>query len=231
LEGGVPAHLYATNFWELSFPDVGWRGPVPRSSLTLVGGAVRKAAARGIYPKRESPDTKERQSMSEGSGVAQTREQSGRTLFDRFADWCADFVSGAPFFALCVLLVVLWAPAYFLVGNLDAYQLVINTPTTLITFLLVAPLQNTQKRTEEALQHKLDALADGLADLMDHFAERDPERQAAKEDLAGDIEDLRAAVGLEVRCEVKTTNRLRLDSQNAVRPKFREFIFSTHSGE
>jgi uncharacterized membrane protein len=135
--------------------------------------------------------------MSEGSGVAQTREQSGRTLFDRFAGRCADFVSGAPFFAFCVLLVVAWAPAYFLVGNLDAYQLVINTPTTLITFLLVALLQNTQRRTEEALQHKLDAVADGLADLMDHFAEGDPERQAAKEDLSGDIEDLRAAVGLE----------------------------------
>jgi hypothetical protein len=66
-----------------------------------------------------------------------------------------------------------------------------------ITFLLVALLQNTQKRTEEALQHKLDAVADGLADLMDHFAEGDPDRRAAKEDLAGDIEDLRAAVGLE----------------------------------
>lgn len=136
--------------------------------------------------------------MSEsGSGVAQTREQGGRTPFDRFAGRCSDFVSGAPFFVFCVLLVVLWAPTYFLVGNLDAYQLVISTPTTVITFLLVALLQNTQKRTEEALQHKLDAVADGLADLMDHFAEGDPDRRAAKEDLAGDIEDLRAAVGLE----------------------------------
>jgi hypothetical protein len=135
--------------------------------------------------------------MSEGSGVARTRERSGRTLFERFAGRASDFVSGAPFFAFCVLLVVLWAPTYFLVGNLDAYQLVISTPTTVITFLLVALLQNTQKRTEEALQHKLDAVADGLADLMDHFAEGDPDRRAAKEDLAGDIEDLRAAVGLE----------------------------------
>jgi Low affinity iron permease len=69
--------------------------------------------------------------------------------------------------------------------------------TTIITFLLVALLQNTQKRGEEALQHKLDAVADGLADLIEHFAEYDPERRAAKEDLSGDIEDLRAAVGLE----------------------------------
>ena len=135
--------------------------------------------------------------MSEGSGAAHTWERGGRTPFDRFAGRASNFVSGAPFFAFCVLLVVLWAPTYFLVGNLDAYQLVISTPTTVITFLLVALLQNTQKRTEAALQRKLDVVADGLADLMDHFAEGDPDRQAAKEDLAGDIEDLRAAVGLE----------------------------------
>jgi hypothetical protein len=134
--------------------------------------------------------------MSEGSGVAQAREQSTKTLFDRFAGRSADFVSRAPFFTFCVL-VVLWAPTYFLVGNFDTYQLIINTPTTIITFLLVALLQNTQKRGEEALQRKLDAVADGLADLMDHFAEEDPERRAAKEDLSGDIEDLRAAFGLE----------------------------------
>jgi hypothetical protein len=58
-------------------------------------------------------------------------------------------------------------------------------------------LQNTQKRNEQALQHKLNAVADGLADLMEHFAEDDPEQRAAKEDLTGDIKGLRAAVGLE----------------------------------
>ena len=135
--------------------------------------------------------------MSEGSGVAYAREQSTKTFFDRFAGRCSEFVSGAPFFTFCALLVVLWAPTYFLVGNFDTYQLIINTPTTIITFLLVALLQNTQKRTEQALQHKLDAVADGLADLMDHFVEDDPARRAAKEDLSGDIKDLRAAVGIE----------------------------------
>ena len=135
--------------------------------------------------------------MSEGSGVARAREESTRTFFDRFAGRCAEFVSRAPFFTFCVLLVVLWAPTFFLVGNFDTYQLIINTPTTIITFLLVALLQNTQKRNEQALQHKLNAVADGLADLMEHFAEDDPEMRAAKEDLSGDIEDLKAAVGLE----------------------------------
>jgi low affinity Fe/Cu permease len=82
--------------------------------------------------------------------------------------------SSIPFFTFCVLLVVLWASTYFLVGNFDTYQLIINTPTTIITFLLVALLQNTQKRNEQALQHKLDAVADGLADLMGTFRHRRP---------------------------------------------------------
>jgi hypothetical protein len=134
--------------------------------------------------------------MAEGSGVARTREEARRSLFDRFAGWSAGFVSKAPFFAFCVLLVVVWAPSYFLVGKFDTYQLIINTPTTIITFLLVALLQNTQRRSEQVVQKKLDAIADGLSDLMEHFA-GDGSDRAAREDLSGDIEDLRAAVGLE----------------------------------
>ncbi len=118
--------------------------------------------------------------VGEGSGVARARQESTRSFFDRFAGRSADFVSRAPFFAACVLLVV-WAPSYLLVGNFDTYQLLINTPTTIVTFLLVALLQNTQKRGERALQHKLDAVADGLADLMEHFAAGEQPDGAAKE--------------------------------------------------
>ena len=104
--------------------------------------------------------------MSEGSGVAKAGEQSNSSFFDRFAGRSAEFVSRASFFTFCVLL-VLWVPPYFLLGNFDTYQLIINTPTTIITFLVVALLQNTQKRNEQALQHKLNAVAEGLADLME----------------------------------------------------------------
>ena len=44
--------------------------------------------------------------MAEGSRAARTREVARRSLFDRFAGWSARFVSKAPFFAFCVLLVV-----------------------------------------------------------------------------------------------------------------------------
>ncbi len=134
--------------------------------------------------------------MTESSDVARERQESDRSVFDKFAGHAAEFVSKAPFFTFCVLLIVVWAPSYFLVGNFNTYQLLINTPTTIITFLLVALLQNTQKRGEQVMQHKLNAIADGLVDLMEHFAS-DEEDRAAREDLAHDLDDLRAAVGLE----------------------------------
>ena len=68
----------------------------------------------------------------------------------------------------------------------------INTSTTIITSLLVALLQNTQRRGERVVQKKLEAIADGLSDLMNHFANDEPNR-AAREDLARVIKDLRAA--------------------------------------
>jgi membrane protein insertase Oxa1/YidC/SpoIIIJ len=114
------------------------------------------------------------------------------SLFDRFATAANRFVSRAWFFALCLLLVVLWAPSYFLLRDLNTWQLIINTLTTIVTFLLVALLQNTQTRAEEALQHKLNAIADGLADLMAAIGE---DKQALRKDQL----ELRKAVGLEDR--------------------------------
>ena len=126
--------------------------------------------------------------MNEG-GAAQVRRKAQRGYFDRFAQSSAELASKAPFFAFCVAVVVVWAPTLLFV-DFDTWQLLINTPTTIITFLLVALLQNTQRRGEQATHKKLDALADGMADLMSHFADEDNE-------LRKEIEDLKAAVGLE----------------------------------
>ncbi len=86
--------------------------------------------------------------MSEG-GATQVREQAKKGYFDRFAQRSAELVSKAPFFTFCVLLVVVWAPTIVLV-DFDTWQLLINTPTTIITFLLVALLQNTQPAPQRA---------------------------------------------------------------------------------
>jgi low affinity Fe/Cu permease len=107
--------------------------------------------------------------------------------FDRFATGAARFAGRAPFFAGCVALVVLWVPSYLIIQDLDLWQLAINTATTIVTFLLVAVLQNSEGRANQATQHKLNAIASALADLMDEH------------ELPSDADELEAAVGLEHR--------------------------------
>ena len=116
------------------------------------------------------------------------------SLFDRFAAQASGFAGHATFFIGCVLLVVLWLPSYFLVGNINTWQLVINTITTIVTFLLVALLQNTQSRGERALQDKLDAIAEGLADLMSNVAGSSDQKH-----LKEDVDELKKVVGLQDR--------------------------------
>lgn len=84
--------------------------------------------------------------------------------FDRFADLVARVTSRAVFFTACVLLVVLWAPSIFLIKTVDTWQLIINTATTIVTFLLVALDANAQKRSTDAEQQKLNAIAAFLLD-------------------------------------------------------------------
>ncbi|MEY9892875.1 low affinity Fe/Cu permease [Catenulispora sp. MAP5-51] len=114
------------------------------------------------------------------------------SLFDRFATGAARFSSRAWFFAFCVLLVIVWAPTYFVIGTVDTWQLIINTVTTIVTFLLVALLQNTETRADEATQDKLNALAQGLGELMTHIADIHD-----RGELRDAVAELRAAVGLE----------------------------------
>lgn len=89
--------------------------------------------------------------------------------FNSFADWWADFVASAFFFGFCVLLVLVWAPSLPLFGSVDTWQLIINTATTIITFLLVALLHNTQHRFENAVNARLQAIIDklGIEDPVD----------------------------------------------------------------
>ena len=112
--------------------------------------------------------------------------------FDRFAGVASEIAGRAAFFAFCVLLIVLWVPSLLLLQSVDTWQLIINTATTIITFLMVALLQNSQTRNDQAVHHKLNAIADGLSDLMVQMERGLPDR-----DLKKDIQELRAAVGLE----------------------------------
>lgn len=114
------------------------------------------------------------------------------SFFDRFATRASGIVSRAGFFAFCVLAVLLWAPSILVIRTVDTWQLIINSFTTIVTFLLVALLQNTQTRADGATQHKLNAIADALRDLMNELEDEHPE-------LARHSSELEDAVGLERR--------------------------------
>jgi low affinity Fe/Cu permease len=95
-------------------------------------------------------------------------------------------------------MVVLWAPSYFLVKKIDTWQLIINTTTTIVTFLLVAVSQNAASRAEAATNRKTDAIADALADFLEFYAEH-TESDKDKAHLLRDADDLRRTVGLQER--------------------------------
>lgn len=107
--------------------------------------------------------------------------------FDRAAAATSKFMSRPMYFFACVLMIIVWVPSKPLFENADAWQLPINTITTIVTFITVALIQNAEARADAAVQHKLNAIADGLADLI--------------EDVGSGVDatELRRAVGLERR--------------------------------
>ena len=80
------------------------------------------------------------------------------SLFTRLAKAASRFTGRAISFNLAVLVIALWLVTGPIFGFSDTWQLVINTATTIITFLMVFLIQNTQNRDTEAIQIKLDEL-------------------------------------------------------------------------
>jgi low affinity Fe/Cu permease len=78
--------------------------------------------------------------------------------YSRFAKTTAHFCGRPRVFAVAVGLIAVWLVTGPIFGFSDTWQLVINTGTTIITFLMVFLIQNTQNRDTEAIQVKLDEL-------------------------------------------------------------------------
>jgi len=79
-------------------------------------------------------------------------------LFTRMAKAAARFTGRAACFNLAVLLILIWLVTGPVFQYSDTWQLVINTTTTIITFLMVFLIQNTQNRDTQAIQIKLDEI-------------------------------------------------------------------------
>jgi len=85
-----------------------------------------------------------------------------RNLFRRFATRTSEAVGSPAAFVIGLTLIVLWALTGPLFGYSDTWQLVINTATTIVTFLMVFLIQATQNRDAKAIQLKLDELLRGV---------------------------------------------------------------------
>src|ERR1700758_3452008 len=85
-------------------------------------------------------------------------EAEAAPLFARFARWVEGRVGRSSTFLLAIAVVVLWAASGPIFGWSDTWQLIINTGTTIVTFLMVFVIQNTQSRDTQAIQLKLDEL-------------------------------------------------------------------------
>jgi low affinity Fe/Cu permease len=81
-----------------------------------------------------------------------------RSLFTRFAKATSVFSGRPTAFSVALAVILLWGISGPLFGFSDTWQLVINTSTTIVTFLMVFLIQNTQNRDAEAMQVKLDEL-------------------------------------------------------------------------
>ena len=91
--------------------------------------------------------------------TAQIKNGKGlRAQFSRFAKSCATTMGHPWAFAAALFTIIAWALTGPVFGFSDTWQLVVNTGTTIVTFLMVFLIQNTQNRDGSAIQLKLDEL-------------------------------------------------------------------------
>lgn len=117
-----------------------------------------------------------------------------RAVFSRFAARVA-VLSGTPWaFLAAALIILVWAICGPMFHFSDTWQLVINTGTTIVTFLMVFLIQNSQNRDSVAIQLKLDELIRAVASASDRLID-------VEDDSAEDLERLRRAYQWRARRE------------------------------
>ena len=118
--------------------------------------------------------------------------------FRRFAKFCAETVGSAEVFLGATVLILIWGALGPRFHYSDTWQLIINTATTIITFLMVFVIQNTQSRDAKAIQLKLDELIRAVQGARTGLVRLEELSEEELATLAGDFEKLRARRAIEI---------------------------------
>ena len=116
-------------------------------------------------------------------------------LFRRFAHATSRIVGHAWSFVLALVVIAIWAITGPLFGYSDTWQLVINTGTTIVTFLMVFLIQNTQNRDATALHLKLDELIRAVHGARNSLVDLEDLSDEELEDLHREFANVRERAG------------------------------------
>ena len=105
--------------------------------------------------------------------------------FGRFATWASHTTGHPSTFILAVLIILAWVVTGPIFRFSDTWQLVINTSTTIITFLMVFIIQNTQNRDSAATQLKLDELIRSIENANNSLLNMEQLDEKELEDIRG----------------------------------------------
>jgi len=120
--------------------------------------------------------------------------QKSQTLTDIFHDFAkgsADIVGSPWAFFLAILVIIAWLATGPTFAYSDTWQLMINTSTTIVTFLIVFLIQNTQNRDAKAVHLKLDELIHGVKGARNSLINLQNLTDEELEDLQREFERLR----------------------------------------
>lgn len=112
-------------------------------------------------------------------------------FFRKFSHRVADIIGSPIAFALAVSVIVVWAVTGPSFGFSDTWQLVINTGTTIVTFLIVFLIQNTQNRDAKAIHLKLDELVRATKGARNKLVDIEEMEDEELEELRQEFHNLR----------------------------------------
>ena len=137
--------------------------------------------------------------------------------FTQFSTAVARWTGRPMVFITCCGLVILWAVSGPLFGFSDTWQLVINTSTTIITFLMVFLIQNTQNRDSNALHAKLDELI-RVSEAHNSFIGIENLSDEELEDILADCDKNSTRLREEARKEKRTRDSETKSSKSSSKP-------------